>query len=354
MSSPLKRSLASVTRKAILAAIQSGEWSGHLPGERRLCDHYQVSRPTLRQALKRLEQDGVVSNQQGQRRKILIPASVDHEAKEKPVIGFLCPNPTKEMFGHTSRKIAAIEYHIHQRDIGFELLVRPGCYTKTPAKALRALIEETQIKYWILQETNFQAQLWFQENGIPAVITGSRFDGIEIPFVDLDNAAVCRHAVGLFLAKKRRSLCYLTISDPLPGDLKSETGFTEGIKQGNGVHGKVARTKGTPEGICGKLDIILESSQPPDALLIDKTSHAFCVASYLLSKGYRIPNDIAIICRTESHDLQYMRPSIAHYSTSTEELAKKTAEQAIRLVNGDKIDLQGVSIIPEFVPGQSL
>ena len=308
----------------------------------------------MRQALKQLELEGVISNKQGQRRRILRRTPRDGKSLEKPVIGYLSPTSTKEMFGHTSRKISAIEYHIHQMDIGFELLVKSSCYTKTPAKALNSLIEDTQIKYWILQETNFQAQKWFQDNKIPAVITGSRYDGIEIPFVDLDNAAVCRHAVGLFLAKKRNTICYLTISDPLPGDLKSQTGFMEGINRGSGIRGKIARTNGTPDNICSKLDIILGTNAPPDALLVDKVSHVYCVASYLLEKGYRIPEDIAIICRTESHDLQYMRPAIAHYSTSTEELAKKTSEQAIKLVNGDKIGTSGILIIPEFVAGQSL
>ena len=308
----------------------------------------------MRQALKQLELEGVISNKQGQRRRILGQTSGNGKSIEKPVIGFLCPTSTQEMFGHTSRKIAAIEYHIHQMDIGFELLVRPGCYTKTPAKALATLIEDTQIRYWILQSTNLQVQKWFQENNIPAVITGTRFDGIDLPFVDLDNAAVCRHAVGLLLAKKRNTLCYLSISDPLPGDLKSETGFMEGIKRGNGIRGKIARTNGTPDRICSKMDIILESRFPPDALLVDKASHVYSVASHLLGKGYRIPEDIAIICRTESHDFRYLRPSIAHYSTSTEELAKKTAEQAIKLVNGDKIESGGILIIPEFEPGRSL
>ena len=354
MKLPLKRSLATETRSVILEAIQSGTWQTYLPGERQLCERFQISRPTLRQALRQLEIEQVVSNQHGHRRRIIKKISSKPPPAAKATIGFLSPESTKEMFGYSGRKIAAIEYHIHQKEIGFELHVRPGCYTKSPAKALKTLLEETQIKYWILQQTNLEMQLWFQKNQIPVVITGTRYDGIDLPYIDLDNASVCRHAVGLLMAKKRKSICYLTSSNPLPGDLLSETGFMQGIENGRGIRGKIARSNGTPEGIKRKLEAILESPYRPDAFIIDKSRHAFCVASYLLGKGYRIPDDFSLVCRTESLDFQFMNPSIAHYSRIIHELAKRTADWAIKLTHGENLDSRGALIIPDFVPGQSL
>ncbi len=354
MKVPQKRLLATETRAVILEAIQTGVWTTYMPGERTLCERFKISRPTLRQALRQLENEGVIANHQGQRRSILKRAVERSPQEEKTTIGFLCPTNTKEMFGYTSRKIAAIEHYIHQKDLNFELHVRPGCYTRSPSKALKTLIDETRIEVWILQQTNREMQFWFQKNRIPAVVTGSRFDGIELPSVDVDNAAVCRHAVGLLLAKKRKSICYLKSIKTLPGDLQSETGFMQGVKSYKGVRGKIARCHNTPEGIERKLDAVMESVDQPDSFLVDHTSHAFCAATYLMKRGFRIPEDFPILCRTESFEFAFMRPSIAHYSRNTQELAIRTAEIAIKLAKGEIAESKSVLIIPDFVHGDSI
>ena len=197
-------------------------------------------------------------------------------------------------------------------------------------------------------------QSWFQKNQIPAVITGTRHEGIDLPYVDLDNEAVCRHAVGLLIARKRKSICFLTGSNPLPGDLLSETGFMQGIKSRQEVRGRIARCALTQSAISKKLDAIFESTFKPDAFFVDQTCQAFCALTYLLKKGYRIPEDFPIICRTESLELQFTQPSIAHYSRNTEELAKRTSELAIKLARGESVENKGTLIIPDFVSGQSL
>jgi len=354
MKIPQKRSLVTETRLVIQEAIQSGLWKEHLPGERLLCERFQVSRPTLRQALKQLEKDGFLSNKQGQHRKIMVTVTKTPVDREKTTIGYLCPFSTKEMFGYTSRKIAAIEHHIHQNELNFELFIRPGCYNKSPAKALQTLMDETKIHIWILQQTNLEMQLWFQENHIPTIITGTRFDGIDLPYVDVDNSAACRHAVGLLLAKKRKSICFLKSMEMLPGDIQSERGFTQGINKNKSAKGRIARCKDTPEGIANKLDAIMESRNKPDAFIMDEPSQAYCTASYLLQKGFRLPEDFSLICRTESHDFQFMQPSIAHYSRNTPELASRTAELGIKLSKGKAVEAKGILIIPNFVPGRSI
>ena len=354
MNIPQKRSLVAETRNVIQEAIQTGIWKDNLPGERLLCERFQISRPTLRQALKQLEEDGLISNQHGHRRKITNKIKSTSVYIETATIGYLCPVSTKDMFGYTSRKIAAIEHHIHQNKLSFELFVRPGCYTKSPVKALQTLMDETNIHVWMLHQTNLEMQQWFFHNHIPAIVTGTRFDGIELPYVDVDNSAACRHAVGLLSAKKRKSICYLKSNNALPGDIQSEQGFIEGIKAQYGAKGKIVRCNDTPNGIADKLEAIIESTNTPDAIIMDQPSQAFCTASFLLRRGFRVPEDFSLICRTESHEFQFMQPSIAHYSRNIHELARRTADLAIKLTKGEMVESKGILIIPDFVPGRSL
>ncbi len=354
MKVPIKRSLVSETYSIIRDAIESGRWERILPGERTLCNIFQISRPTLRRALQQLETEGIIVNSQGKKRRISKQPETPVKRSNEIHIGYLCPAPTHEILGYTHRKIAAIEHFIHQKQMNFALHSRPGCFTKSPAKALRAIIDETQANCWIVQQTNLEMQQWFESENIPTVISGTPHDGINLPYIDLDNEAICRHAVGLLIAKSFRYICYLTTNDFFPGDLQSDAGFLSGIESSAEAHGLIARHNGTRDGICAKLDMLLNAKETPDAFIIDKSNHAFTVTSYLLQKGTRIPDDIALICRTESLDFSYMKPSVAHYSRNTIELAKRTADLAAKIAIGETVDVQGTLIIPDLNPGESI
>ncbi len=354
MKIPRRHSLVSQTYDILLEAIRSGSWEDCLPGERNLCEQFQISRFTLRQALKQLERERVLASEQGMRRRIILKAGKDRKPEKQRSIGYLCSISAPSMPGYISRNLAAIERIFHASGVDFKVFSRPGCFTRSPAKALKQLIEETNINYWILQQAPIEQQRWFKDNRVPAIISGSPFEEIGLPFVDLDNAAVCRHAVGRLIARKRKSICFLAQSPAFAGDIRSEAGFMEAVSAKKNLVGKVVRTDGTPENIRQKIKASLASKTPPDAFLVDKSSHAYTVVSLLMSKGIHVPKEISVICRTESIDFPYIVPSVAHYSRNIPEVAKRTAELALKLVNGQKVGDRGVLLIPDFVPGESL
>lgn len=68
---PQRASLVSQTAAALRAGIATREWTVHLPGENELCERLQVSRVTLRAALRQLTREGLVRSRQGSRREII-------------------------------------------------------------------------------------------------------------------------------------------------------------------------------------------------------------------------------------------------------------------------------------------
>ncbi|HNQ87591.1 MAG TPA: winged helix-turn-helix domain-containing protein [Verrucomicrobiota bacterium] len=68
---PHRQTPAESTAQTLLTQIEPGRWTESLPGERDLCEALQISRPTLRQALKVLEREGRVEVSQGRRRRAL-------------------------------------------------------------------------------------------------------------------------------------------------------------------------------------------------------------------------------------------------------------------------------------------
>ena len=354
MRIPRKKSLVQETYDILLESIRDGVWDDFLPGERSLCERFQISRLTLRQALKQLVREGVISSEQGKQRRILLPGTGRSMGKAQKSVGYLCSIPTLEMPGYASRSLAVMERIFHQSGIDFQIFARPGCYSRSPGKALKKLVGESNIEYWIVQQSPLEVQAWFQEKGIPAIIAGTTFEGINLPFVDLDNAAVCRHAVGRLIAKKRKNICFLATTPIFAGDIRSENGFMEAIRADKSVTGKVVRSNGTPDGIRQKVSTVLGAQRPPDAFLVDKSSHAYTVIGLLMTLGLRVPKDISVICRTESIDFQYMTPTVAHYSRNIPEVAGRIAELALKLVSGETVRDKGIFLFPDFVPGKSL
>ncbi len=354
MKIPQKRYLGIETYEVLLEHILRGRWKEKLPGERKLCEEFKVSRPTLRIALNRLEKEGVLKKELGKVRKIIVDADQGVSESKVRVIGYLCPIPTSDMLGYTSRKIAAIEHYIHQQQLTFKLFVRPGCFTNSPAKALDTLTKENQVDCWILQQSNLAMQLWFKRNNITALVTGTSYREADISYVDIDNFAVCWHAVNVLFAKKRLRVCFLMSREQLPGDEVSEKGFKQAIRTNSKALGRVYHLSDNPQNISHQIDEIVNSSFRCDSIIVDKTNQTFSVVSHLLGRGIKIPEDIAIICRTESKDFAFMRPTIAHYSRNTSEFAKKTAVKAIHLANGEIIPDKSTLIIPDYVTGESV
>ena len=67
---PRRISLSSQIAAAIRKGIEDGVWDGTLPGERRLCELFQASRPTVHSALRALAKDGWFEIRPGRRNQL--------------------------------------------------------------------------------------------------------------------------------------------------------------------------------------------------------------------------------------------------------------------------------------------
>ncbi len=64
-------------RADLLRRVRGGEFSQAFPGEHALVDEYAVSRHTVREALRRLREAGVVSGERGRTSRLTEPAEID-------------------------------------------------------------------------------------------------------------------------------------------------------------------------------------------------------------------------------------------------------------------------------------
>lgn len=351
---PQRTSLVAETVRILRDAITAGRWAEHLPGERRLCEEWHISRPTLRAALSTLAGEGLVTMAHGKRTLVHQPSvQIGSEMKSASLtVGMLSPEPLHAMppfvllWLDELRGQLAAAGHLLQVHVG-----RSWYHGRNPARALAALTSSAPAACWVLYRSTEGMQRWFEQQQVPCAIVGSPFAGIRLPSVDRDYRAVCRHAVGAILARAHTRLALLIQEPQFAGDIESEAGFQEGLKAASNpaVSGCIQRHDGTREGLLKSLDGLLQSRIRPTALVIARSACALTVCSALMQRGLRIPKDMAVICRDDDLYLDDMVPSIARYSVPPSTFAKRI----FRLVSQPAAK-SDIKVMPVFLKRESL
>lgn len=354
MKLPQRLSLVAQTTAILREQIQAGGWADFLPGENELCEKLRVSRVTLRAALTELQREGLVRAGQGRRRAIVERRRRSLLADNRQV-ALLSPGPLHSLQPEHLFWIDALREHLAEEGYHLDIHVSRAAYGPGQEKALKLLAEQARPAGWVLFQSTETMQKWFSERQLPCVITGSRHAGVSLPSVDIAYRAVCRHAAGLFLKRGHARLALLNPASGNAGDLASEQGFLDAASGGRrDVEAQVIRHDGTVEGLCHKLDALLQRPQPPTAFLVSRSGHVLTAASHLLRRGRRLPQDAALISRDNSLFLANLVPAIAHYAYDPNLFARKISKAVIGMVHGDKAKSQDHQIMPQFVPGQTL
>ena len=352
---PQKSSLVAQTAAVLKERIYSGVWHKWLPGEHELCAQLKVARMTLRGALSQLEQAGLVRARQGKRREILARRRRTAPGSSGRVL-LLSPVPLS-VLSHL-HVFCANELREALENVGFhfEIHAERGLYGHGSGAGLERLMKQLRPAACVLLSSTEKMQFWFSRRRLPCVIWGTKHPGVELPSVDKAFRAVCRHAVGLFLARGHRRAVLLNPNSGAAGDLESEEGFREGAAQHKQeeVQAGVARHDGTVGDLCTAVSALLRRRDPPTALLVSRAAHVLTVMGYLMRCGLRLPQDMALISRDHEPFLDHMVPGVARYVVSPESMAQRIFATLLGIVQTGLVSPATHQIMPEFTEGETL
>jgi DNA-binding LacI/PurR family transcriptional regulator len=347
---PRRASLVAQTAEILRDDIHNGVWREWLPGELELCRQFQVSRVTLRAALAKLQHEGLLQAVQGRRRRVLVPAR--RAAALTNRIVFLSPAPLHALpqfivflIDELREHLAAAGWHLDFQTI------RPP-HTRRLDASLDALVQRLRPAACVLYRSTRPVQEWFSRHGLPAVISGSRHEGVNLTAVDVDYRAGCFHAAGLFQARGHRHLALLNPRAALAGDRESEDGFRDGARRGSRV--TIAHHDGNPADVCAKLDELLALADPPTALLVSSAQHVLTVLGHLAQRNRQLPRDLALISRDDEPYLAHVIPTVARYSTDSDLFARKLCRVVLDLAGNRLPRPREHRLIPRFIPGDTL
>lgn len=351
------RSLPAQVTRHLRDEIARGTWQEWLPSERVLTETLQVSRKTVRKALAQLQREKVIQVRHGIGHRVatrVIPVVPSSETAGE--VALLMPEPLEGVRPYTALWINHLKTHLIEHGVRLHLCSGRRCFTRDPRRALDQLVRSQRAGCWLLAHSTLAVQRWFERHELRCVIAGSAHPQVNLPDVDLDHAAVNRHAVGILLAAGHRRIAFLTERTGRAGDLASEAAFVAAVRESSHPDALplLARHDGTPTNICAVLDRLLRPPQPPTALLASNSSAYLTALCALAQRGLRVPRDFSLVSRGDDPFFAFMLPAPTRYACSPATFAHKLLKPLLQQLGGEPVSPWNTLIMPTYTRGETL
>jgi DNA-binding LacI/PurR family transcriptional regulator len=354
---PNRPSLIAGAAESLKKAIESGEISGVLPNVRTLSDNLCVSVPTVVAAVKILARDGYVEARQGRPTRVVFSGD--------------CPEVPPES-GH--RKIVFVGFGLeillrseHYRDVADRLQkldfdVELTQFTKKTwqqgHEEFGRTISKIKVACWVLVEAPSLVQKWFSDRKLPCLVCSGVADAeVSFPDFEMNFEAVYRHCANQFLNLGHERIHLLIEESCAAKNPKSIDAFVETVQKHLPEASSSDLVKihdGTPENCEIILQRLFAQKIKPTGLCVVWVNYYILTQSWLQTRGFKIPEDVSLVCRDGDKSIHFLRPTSAHYTIKSSDGIHRQVVRAILAVVERTTGKEHTLVLPEFFHGESL
>jgi DNA-binding LacI/PurR family transcriptional regulator len=353
---PKRKSLIYETAATLKQWIATGLVKDVLPGELDLKDRLRVGRDTVRSALKLLTSEGwLEAGRQGRQRRIRA-AKLTKEKKSAQAglpVTFLSPYAVD--LGQTVAEMEDTRERL--AEMGRELqYVSPEIFRlKEPESQLENLVHSHRSAAWVLCGSSYPIQKWFAKQGLPALVHGWPYPGVNLPYVTRDWEPAAFHAGLQFIRNGHRNFGLFEFIERGAGAMLIENGLRRALATAeNGGRLSLFKDQRTPESIARAYESAFRLKDRPTAMVLTSSNHLLTSLSWLVSKGIRVPEDVSLVVLP--YDVWYSEfyPPLSHYKSNTKIFAHGMAERVLELVEYGRVIRKSLEVRVEFVPGATI
>lgn len=334
------------------ARITGGEWPDAIPPERALAEEYLVSRTAIRKALATLRNEGVIDAPASTRsgRRVLNPSPAASRPRHSREVVFLTPAIREsplvlEHLSNLRERLTRAGATVHVQEAGRLTEMRQ------PLSAITRLTSRHSEAIWILHKMPQPVQRTFADLGLPTLIFGSAFPGVTLPFVEVNFAAVARHAIGRCLARSYTRVALVVHRTRLAGDESMLREITTALDAAGAPPPVVLRHDFNRSRLMDALDEKLVRAAPrPQALLIANQHHLITAQSHLLRRGLSFPRDLALLYLNSDPVAERLSPLPDRYQLGNS-LHDRLARAVQSLMAGESPS--PVWLLPRAVSGET-
>jgi DNA-binding LacI/PurR family transcriptional regulator len=353
---PIRRiSISELAAAHLRADLQRGRWGGSLPGVARLAQDLDVSRHTLRAALRQLEAEGLLSGR-GLGRSRGITAAGAAAASQRPLrVAILRHDAPFTDNPQTSMVLAEIMHSLEAAGHEVAYCKKSQIELKHNVASLTRLLAETPADAWVVEAGARPLLEWCATQATPCLALYGNTGDLPLARIGPDTVPAFRAATRHLLALGHRRIVLIisaTHRKPVPGI--SARAFLEELV----AHGvptgdyNLPDWEESPEGISRLLENLFKST-PPTALIIEEIPQLFAAVAFLLRRGIQVPGQVSLVSTACDAILDWCHEEFAHMRWDNAGIASRVVRW-VEAIRKGKPDRKTNEVPAEFLPGASI
>jgi len=364
-NSPKRLSILAQTVEILRQGIIEARWLKVLPQERLLCEELDVSRSTIRRALKQIEQLGFIAPaQRGTRRQIShkitevsktnVSPTPQHEI-EKSVI-WLTVDDISSLTSTIKNLYILVQKRLEVVNCKLRIITLPHKPLSNPSRYLKEWIKDFSCSAWILHSMPRNVQTWFSKHQRNAYLFGNPAKNVSLGGININNSSAISHAVSMFRRLHHKNICLLRRKEDLVGELDIENTFLASLDPTEKANSTVLKA----EHERSDLDRIFKRTfhtrqiNRPTVIFCTQPALLIFALTWLQQHQIKIPDQVSLCLLRSQKLLNHITPSLAHYEINEDRIAPAALPALLDLIETGACSSQVISLIPDFIPGQSL
>jgi DNA-binding LacI/PurR family transcriptional regulator len=353
MTHPLRRQpLVEQTATHLREGLQSGRWSGQLPGVPQLVNDLVVSKHIIRAALRVLEKEGLIEDCGAGRRRRIVPQQNATPAHRSLRIGVMQYVPLMEEDVLTTTVLLDVRHQIEMAGHICVFSERYMTQMKDNLTSISRYVKTVAADAWIVIAASRGVLEWFASQSFPVFAYGGRFQNLPVASSGLRIAPAIESAVNALTEYGHRRIVLLietSLRKPtLIPSLENYLSFLEarGIAT---TDYNLPHFEDTAEGLDNCLNGLFRIT-PPTALIVHQAHQCAAVISFLGRRGLRVPQDVSIVCMSMDPVFNWCLPPLNYFQAPQ----KKHVARIVRWVDGvakGSPDKRQVTFDAVYIPG---